>query len=112
MPGNMYEAGRAARSLNVERLEWNGGKDLRFQYISVGETVVMKEDAVPSVPFAELEAEILEMYAEKESRTVNQLLCIISTTFVPRKVSCLLVQENEGRRKHRLDAAVIVQTKW
>ena len=25
----------------------------------------MKEDAVPSVPFAELEADILEMYAEK-----------------------------------------------
>ena len=51
-------------------MEWNGGGDVRFQYISVGESVAIREVAVPLVPFAELEADILGMYVE-ESWTVN-----------------------------------------
>ena len=53
--------------------------------MSVGESVVMKEDAVPLVLSAELEADILEMYVVKVSWTVKRLLCIISTAFVPKR---------------------------
>ena len=50
---------------------WNGGKDVGFQYKSFGESVAIREVAVPLFPFAELEADILGMCVEKESRTVN-----------------------------------------
>ena len=53
--------------------------------MSVGESVVMREDAVPLVPSAELEAHILEMYAVKVSWPVKRLLYIISTAFVPKR---------------------------
>ena len=85
-------------------MEWNGGKDVRFQYISFGESVAIRKVAVPLIPFAELEADILGMCVEKVSWTVNRPLYILSTAFVPKRVSCLLVLENERRRRHRLDA--------
>ena len=105
-------SGTGCKSNGVERVEWNGGRGVRFQYISVGESGAIREVAVPFVAFAELEADILGMYVEEESWTVNRLLCIISTAFVPKQVTCLLALENERRRRHRLDAGVIVQTEW
>ena len=59
-----------------------------------------------------MEADVLGMCVEKESRTVNRLLYIILTAFFPKKVSCLLVLENERRRRHRLDAGVVIQKEW
>ena len=93
-------------------MKWDGGKEVRFHYISVGESIAIREVAVPSVVLAELEADIVKMFVEKASRTVNRLLYIISTAFILKKVSCLLVLENGRRRRDRLNAHVIVQTEW
>ena len=113
VPGKMDGAERAVRAnVLIERIGMEG-RGVRFQYISVGETVAIREVAVPLVPFAELEADILGMYVKKESWTVNRLLGISSTAFIPKQLSCLLVLENERRRRHRLDVGVIiVQTEW
>ena len=48
-------------------MNWNRGKGLRFQYISIGESVAMRDDAATLVPSAELDGDVLEMYVAKVS---------------------------------------------
>ena len=76
------------------------------------ESVVMRDDAATLVPSAELDEDVLEMYVAKVSWTLNLALVHYLDGFYPKKVYCLLVLENERRRRYRLDARVISQTEW